>query len=61
MAVEAYRDERLSDAQFRRLLGLDRFQADELLKTHGVWLSYSIDDFEREGAANRKVRDHAQR
>ena len=32
LAVEEYRAKRLSDAQFRRLLGLSRFEADGLLK-----------------------------
>ncbi len=52
LAVEAYRAKRLSDAQFRRILGLSRFEADALLKAHGVWLDYTLDDFEREGGVN---------
>ena len=57
LAVEEYRAGRLSDIQFRRLLGLSRLQADGLLKAHGVWLDYTIEDFNREGEAQRRVRE----
>jgi hypothetical protein len=49
------RAQRLSDAQFRRLLGLNRWEADGLLKAHGVWLDYTIEDFNREGEAGRRI------
>lgn len=49
LAVEEYRARRLSDAQFRRVLRLSRLDADRVLKDHGVWLDYSLEDFEREG------------
>ena len=56
LAVEEYRARRLSDAQFRRVLGLSRLEADALLKAHGVWLDdYTIDDTDREGEASRQV------
>ena len=61
LAVEEYRARRLSDAQFRRLLGLSRWEADGLLKAHGVWLDYTIDDFNREGEAGRRIRDQSTR
>jgi hypothetical protein len=51
LAVEEYRARRLSDAQFRRLLDISRFEADRILKAHGVWLDYDLETFEREGAA----------
>ncbi len=57
LAVEEYRARRLSDAQFRRLLGLSRLEADGLLKAHGTWLGYTIDDFNREGEALRQIRE----
>ena len=42
LAVEEYRARRLSDAQFRRLLGLSRLQADGLLKAHAFgWTTLS--------------------
>jgi hypothetical protein len=52
LAVEEYRARRLSDSQFRSLLGLARLEADALLKQHGVWLDYSAGDFDREGDAH---------
>jgi hypothetical protein len=55
LAVQEYRAHRLSDAQFRRLLGLSRLEADGLLKAHGVWLDYTIDEFNREGEAGRQT------
>ena len=49
-AVDEYRAQRLSDAQFRRILNLSRLEADQVLKDHGVWLDYTMDDFMREGS-----------
>ena len=49
LAVEEYRARRLSDAHFRRLLGLSRMEADRVRKNHCVWLDYTLEDFEREG------------
>jgi len=45
-AVEEYRARRLTDAQFRRLLGISRFKADEILKSHAVWLDPELDSEE---------------
>jgi predicted HTH domain antitoxin len=61
LAVEEYRARRLSDAQFRRLLGLSRLEAEALLKAHGVWLDYTIEDFHREGEASRQIRERSRR
>jgi len=55
LAVEEYRAGRLTDLQFRRLLGISRYEADRTLKAHGVWLEYTLEDFEREGEALRRV------
>jgi predicted HTH domain antitoxin len=57
LAIDEYRSGRLTDAQFPRLLGVTRLEADELLKSHGVWLDYTLDDFEREGQALRTLRE----
>lgn len=51
LAVEEYRARRLSDAQFRRLLGVSRFEAARILKVHAVWLDDGEDDFARAGEA----------
>ena len=55
LAVEEYRARRLSDAEFRRLLSVDRFEADGILKAHGVWLDYTLDDLDREGESTRHL------
>ena len=47
LAVEEYRARRLSDRQFRQLFNVSRWEADRILKAHGVWLDYGIEDFER--------------
>lgn len=50
LAVEAYRDHRLTGYQLRQLLGIpSRYELDGFLKKHQVWLEYSLADFEREG------------
>lgn len=50
MAVEAYRAHRITGAQLRRLLGIaSRYELDAFLKSRGVWLDYTLDDFQREG------------
>jgi len=59
LAIEEYRAKRLSDHQFRRLLGLSRLEADGLLKSHGVWLDYTLDDFNREDEASRQIRERS--
>jgi predicted HTH domain antitoxin len=50
MAVEAYRSGRLTGAQLRRLLDIpSRYELDGFLKARGVWLEYTLEDFQREG------------
>lgn len=56
-AVAEYRARRLSDAQFRRLLGLSRLEADGVLKAHEVWLDYTLEDFRRDGEALRELHE----
>jgi hypothetical protein len=58
LAVEEYRARRLSDKQFRRLLNISRWEADQILKAHDVWLDYGLEDFEREGEALRQLEEH---
>jgi hypothetical protein len=55
LAVEEYRAGRLTDQQFRHLLGISRFEADGVLKAHGVWLDYSLEDLDREGEVIRRL------
>ena len=49
IALEAYRERKLSTAQLRRLLGFQsRFELDGFLKQHEVWLEYTWQDLERD-------------
>lgn len=51
-AAEEYKNERISKADLRRLLGFQsRDELDGFLKAHGVWNEYSIEDFRREQQA----------
>jgi hypothetical protein len=51
-ATEEYKNERISKAELRRLLGFQsRYELDGFLKAHGVWNEYSIEDFRREQQA----------
>ena len=48
MALEAYRQRRLSGYQLRTLLGISsRFELDAFLKEHEVY-DYTIEDFEKD-------------
>jgi hypothetical protein len=48
-ALEEYKNERISKAELRRLLGIpSRYELDGFLKAHGVWIEYGIEDFRRE-------------
>ena len=43
MAIEAYRDHRLTGYQLGQLLGIpSRYELDGFLKKHQVWLEYSL-------------------
>ncbi|MGZ5444508.1 MAG: UPF0175 family protein [Thermoanaerobaculia bacterium] len=56
LAVEGYRTGALTEAQVRRLLGLEsRFQVHALLKEHRVPLRYSEADVEDDLAAHREL------
>ena len=49
LALEGYRDGRLSEEQVRRMLGLDsRFEVHAFLKQHETPLNYSMADLERD-------------
>ena len=44
LAVELHRRGEITQFQFASVLGLTRFQADEVLKRHGVFLDLTADD-----------------
>ena len=45
-AVEAYRGEKLTRLQVGRLLGLNRWQAEEFLASHNALQAYNLADWE---------------
>jgi Uncharacterised protein family (UPF0175) len=56
LALEAYRERKLSTAQLRRLLGFeDRYELDGFLKAHEVWLEYGVGDLERDRETHRSL------
>jgi len=56
IALEAYRERKLSAAQLRRLLGYQtRMEVDSFLKEHGVELEYTLEDLERDREAHRRL------
>ena len=57
LVLDAYRAERLSESEIRRLLGFEtRMEVHAFLKEHGVHLNYSVDDLERDRETTRRLR-----
>lgn len=49
IAAEAYREERITKPELQRLLGIETtYQLDGFLKTHGIWIDYTVEDAARE-------------
>jgi hypothetical protein len=56
IALEAYRERRLTTAQLRRILGFEtRYELDGFLKQHEVWLDYTWEDLERDRETHRHL------
>ena len=56
IALEAYRERKLTTAQLRRLLGFEsRYELDGFLKQHEVWLEYTWQDLEQDREAHRRL------
>jgi hypothetical protein len=56
MALEAYRERKLTTAQLRRLLGFESsYELDGFLKLHEVWLDYSWQDLEHDRETHRRL------
>jgi len=52
IALEAYRENKLSTGQLRRLLGYHtRVQVHAFLKEHGVYLHYGVEDLQHDRLA----------
>jgi predicted HTH domain antitoxin len=48
-ALEEYKSERISKAELRRLLGItSRYELDGFLKSHNVFIDYTVEDFHRD-------------
>ena len=56
IALEAYRERKLTTAQLRRILGFEtRYQLDGFLKQHEVWLDYTWKELERDRETHRQL------
>lgn len=56
IALEAYRERKLTTAQLRRLLGFEsRYELDGFLKQHEVWLDYTWQDLEQGRETHRRL------
>ena len=56
IALEGYRERKLSAGQLRRLLGYrTRVQVHAFLKAHGVYLDYGIEDLEHDRNASASI------
>lgn len=56
IALEAYRERKITTAQLRRLLGFEsRYELDGFLKQHAVWLEYTWGDLERDRETHRQL------
>jgi hypothetical protein len=56
LALEEYRNGRLTKAELRRILGFStRYQLDGFLKTHRAYDDYTLEDFERERQALKSL------
>jgi hypothetical protein len=61
LVAEAYRAHRLTGVEVCGLLDISsRNDLDAFLKTHGVPLEYTIEDFEREGQTSARLRQQRQ-
>ena len=55
LGLEAHRQGLWTEAELGRFLGLPRLALDRFLKEHGVELTYSWEDLEREREVHRKI------
>ena len=61
LVAEAYRAHRLTGVEVCQLLDIpSRNDLDAFLKSHGVTLDYTIEDFEREGQTSTRLRQQRQ-
>jgi predicted HTH domain antitoxin len=55
LVIEGCRAHRLSDGQAAELLGMNQYELDGFLKRHGVFLDYSIEDYERDREVSQRL------
>lgn len=56
LALEEYKSGRLTEAELRQVLGFEtRYELDEFLKRHEVWLDYGEEDLARERATLERL------
>jgi predicted HTH domain antitoxin len=56
LALTAYRENKISVAQLRELLGYEtRMEVDAFLKSHGVELEYAKEDLQRDRETHRQL------
>ena len=56
IALEAYRERKLTTAQLRRVLGFaSGYELDGFLKQHEIWLEYNWQDLERDRETHRRL------
>ena len=56
IALEAYRERKLSTSQLRRLLGYQSpLEVEGFLQKHGVELEYTLEDLERDRETHRRL------
>ncbi len=49
LGLEEYKSGHITKAELRRLLGFStRYELDGFLKSHEVWIDYTVEDFRRE-------------
>lgn len=56
IALEAYRERKLTTAELRQLLGFEsQYELDGFLKQHEVWLDYGWNDVEKDRETHRRL------
>jgi predicted HTH domain antitoxin len=60
LVVDAYKTQRLTSAEVGRILNLNRFEVDALLKQYQAYLHYTIADFNQDLQTLQQIRQQQQ-
>jgi predicted HTH domain antitoxin len=60
LVVEAYKAQRLTNAEVGQILKLNRFEVDALLKQHQAYLHYTIADFNQDLQTLQQIQQQQQ-